>query len=79
METLSSFIAIPLRIVATVLSLPILIIGTLYDTFFKKLPDEPHHILITGASSGICREVAIQYAKPVLVIDLILFRVLRSF
>lgn len=65
METLSSIISIPIRIISTVLSLPIILIGMLYDLIFKKLPEEPHTILVTGASSGICREVAIQYAKPV--------------
>lgn len=66
METLSSIISIPIRIISTVLSLPIILIGMLYDLIFKTLPEEPHTILVTGASSGICREVAIQYAKPVI-------------
>ena len=69
MDSLSFVFSIPLRLVALIISIPIVLIGKLYDLCFKKNPDEPHSILITGASSGICKEVAIQYAKPVLFLN----------
>lgn len=65
MDSLSYIISIPLRLISLVVSIPIVFCGKLYDLVFKKYPDEPHTILITGANSGICKEVAIQYAKPV--------------
>ena len=65
MDAISYVISVPLRLISLVISLPLVIGGKLYDLLFKKKPEEPHTILITGASSGICKEVAIQYAKPV--------------
>lgn len=65
MQFVSYLSSIPLKVVSLAVSVPIAVLGTCYDALFKKLPDEPHKILITGASSGICKEVALQYAKPV--------------
>ncbi|KAK8827169.1 short-chain dehydrogenase/reductase family protein [Blastocystis sp. ATCC 50177/Nand II] len=64
MQFVSYLSSIPLKVVSLAVSVPIAVLGTCYDALFKKLPDEPHKILITGASSGICKEVALQYAKP---------------
>ena len=65
MDTLSYAVSIPLRLISLAASIPIVTCGKLYDLVFKKYPEEPHSILITGANSGICKEAAIQYAKPV--------------
>ena len=65
LDLFSFIVASILRVVATIIAIPIGIIGKLLDLCFKKVPEEPHTILITGASSGICKEIALQYAKPV--------------
>lgn len=65
MDAISYVFSVPLRLISLILSLPLVLFGKLYDLMFKKKPEEPHTILITGASSGICKEVAIQYAKPI--------------
>lgn len=69
MQFVSYLSSIPLKLISLAVSVPIAALGTCYDVLFKKLPDEPHKILITGASSGICKEVALQYAKPVVLFD----------
>lgn len=68
MDSLSYAVSIPLRLISLIISIPIVVCGKLYDLVFKKYPEEPHSILITGANSGICKEVAIQYAKPVQIV-----------
>ena len=68
MEFASYLISIPLRLISLIVSIPFAVFGSIFDLLFKKYPDEPHTILITGASSGICKEVALQYAKPVEVV-----------
>ena len=65
MQTISYALSLPLRLTGIVLSVPIVIAGTCVDWVTKKYPAEPHNILIVGASSGIGKEVALQYAKPV--------------
>ena len=65
MQTLSYVLSLPLRCLGIGLSIPVVIAGKGYDLLFKKNPPEPHNILIVGASSGIGKEVALQYAKPV--------------
>lgn len=64
---ISFILSLVIRFVSIIISIPLGLCGKLYDLLFKKLPDEPHRILITGASSGICKEVALQYAKPVMI------------
>ena len=68
LDLLSYLLAVIVRLVITALSIPIGILGKIYDLLFKKLPNEPHTILITGANSGICKEIALLYAKPVIVV-----------
>ena len=68
MEFASDLISIPLKLISLIVSIPFAVFGSIFDLLFKKYPDEPHTILITGASSGICKEVALQYAKPVEVV-----------
>ena len=68
LDLLSYLLAVVIRLIITTLSVPIGILGKLYDLLFKKLPNEPHTILITGANSGICKEIALLYAKPVIVV-----------
>ena len=68
MEFASYVISIPLKLISLIVSIPFAVFGSIFDLLFKKYPDEPHTILITGASSGICKEVALQYAKPVEVV-----------
>ena len=68
MEFASYLISIPLKLISLIVSIPFAVFGSIFDLLFKKYPDEPHTILITGASSGICKEVALQYAKPVEVV-----------
>ena len=68
MEFASYLISIPLKLISLIVSIPCAVFGSIFDLLFKKYPDEPHTILITGASSGICKEVALQYAKPVEVV-----------
>ena len=68
MEFASYLISIPLKLISLIVSIPFAVFGSIFDLLFKKCPDEPHTILITGASSGICKEVALQYAKPVEVV-----------
>ena len=68
MEFASYLISIPLKLISLIVSIPFAVFGSMFDLLFKKYPDEPHTILITGASSGICKEVALQYAKPVEVV-----------
>ena len=68
MEFASYLISIPLNLISLIVSIPFAVFGSIFDLLFKKYPDEPHTILITGASSGICKEVALQYAKPVEVV-----------
>ena len=68
MEFASYLISIPLKLISLIVSIPFAVFGSIFDLLFKKSPDEPHTILITGASSGICKEVALQYAKPVEVV-----------
>ena len=68
MEFASYLISIPLKLISLLVSIPFAVFGSIFDLLFKKYPDEPHTILITGASSGICKEVALQYAKPVEVV-----------
>ena len=68
MEFASYLISIPLKLISLIVSIPFAVFGSILDLLFKKYPDEPHTILITGASSGICKEVALQYAKPVEVV-----------
>ena len=65
MDILSYFLSIPLRIIGLALSVQIVLIGKLYDLLFKRNVDNPKVILITGANSGICKEVTLQYAAPV--------------
>ena len=65
-DTLSYLLSIPLRIIGLILSVPIVLVGKLYDLLFKCNVEPPKVILITGANSGICKEVALQYAAPVL-------------
>ena len=65
MDTLSFVLSIPLRMIGLILSVPIVLIGKLYDFLFKRNVEQPRTILITGANSGICKEVALQYAAPV--------------
>lgn len=64
---ISFVLSLVIRFVSIIISVPLGLCGKLYDLVFKKLPDEPHRILITGASSGICKEVALQYAKIVII------------
>lgn len=64
-DLISFLFSVVIRLVSVIISIPIGIIGKLCDLVWKKLPEEPHTILITGASSGICKEIALQYAKPV--------------
>lgn len=65
MQTLSYALSLPLRCLGIGLSIPVVIAGKGYDLLFKKSPPEPHSILVVGGSSGIGKEVALQYAKPV--------------
>lgn len=65
MDILSFAISLPLRVIGLLLSIPIVLVGKVYDFLFKKKPEKPTTILITGANSGICKEVALQYAAPV--------------
>ena len=60
MEFASYLISIPLKLISLIVSIPFAVFGSIFDLLFKKYPDEPHTILITGASSGICKEVALQ-------------------
>lgn len=43
----------------------IVLVGYVYDYFACKKVPVPHRILITGASSGIGKATAIEYASPV--------------
>lgn len=65
MQTVSYFLSLPLRLTGIALSVPIVVAGKCIDMVTKKYPAEPHNILVVGASSGIGKEVALQYAKPV--------------
>lgn len=51
----------------------IVLVGYVYDYFACNKVPVPHRILITGASSGIGKATAIEYASPVYFIDLSLY------
>ena len=65
MQTISYYLSLPLRLAGIALSVPIVVTGKCIDLVTKTYPAEPHNILVVGASSGIGKEVALQYAKPV--------------
>ena len=67
MNPILLFLEIALNYILFPIWLIIVCVGYIYDWFACKNVPVPKKILVTGASSGIGKATAIEYAKEVLV------------